>query len=382
MATDGEKKKSKYFRDVTEQESKLFRTKDNKPESKYLRKKEKNNEEKNGAKGDKKEYRDIVVTPKRAREMLLEEEKKAEQEPAVIEEISKEITEEESFEALSKTENEAVSEAENEEHKGNAEEIFKKDKKTEEASQRRKNSDYSKNLAIIRVIICLIVLVFTALLLKFAEIKIPFTKGFLTVDFSTLPELVASIAYGPLFGVAICIVKNVVHIMLRPEAAMSDFTNIIIDSVFVFIAGLLYSRSMFYGDKKVTNPKDGKIKDYRRKRIFTSSLSGAVISLVPQFFITRFVAYPLLESIFGSDRITLDMIFERYVESYAALKAYLPEGISSALPEFKSLSGAILMINIPLTIGKLFIVTVITAVVYNWISPFLHYRKKPDKKKG
>lgn len=203
------------------------------------------------------------------------------------------------------------------------------------------------------------------------------------VEFSTLPELIAAIAYGPIYGIAICLFKDIIHTLLDRTAAISDFTNLLLNSSFIFIAGMLYSRSMFSGDKKVIKPEGYKRRDYRRKRIFKSAFFGAIISLVPQFIITRYIAYPMLERLYSDRGVTIPALLEDYQVCYDRVvrHLHLPETVAAFMPKLTNISRGILFINLPMTLVKLFIVTCITAIVYKWISPFLHNRKKKKKKK-
>ena len=53
-----------------------------------------------------------------------------------------------------------------------------------------------------------------AYILMFLEFPIPFLiPPFIKMDFSELPALIAGFAYGPLSGVAVCLIKNLLHLM-------------------------------------------------------------------------------------------------------------------------------------------------------------------------
>jgi len=369
MNSDSENKKPKYFRDGSEPKSKFIRSKDDKPVSKYLRSKE----DKEANEPEKGEYRKNVITPKRARELMLEEEQAAEADglAAAAEEaaLTDGVTEEN-------------------EHKGSIEEIFENGEKEEETKPekiRKGNVETSlklaQNQAIIRMVVCMAFLSVISLVLYFFTFNIPYMPTFLFVEFSSVAELIAAIAYGPVFGVLICVIKDIIHMIIFNTSAVSDFTNMLLDSSFVFIAGLLYSRSMFYGDKKVVQPEGSKVKDYRRRRIFTSAFSGAIISAVPQFLITRYIAYPLLERLYSDRGVTIEYILQNYQVSFDRIMRHLPSAISAVIPDMDGISKAIVYFNLPVTFLKLFVVTSITAIVYKWISPFLHYRHKDKRRK-
>ncbi|MBQ3903713.1 MAG: ECF transporter S component [Eubacterium sp.] len=350
MSNENEVKKSKYFRDGTE------------PKSKYFRKYEKPEEEEPEVEElEEGEYRRIVLTPKRAKEMLL-----AEEEAARSEGESAEDTELSDYET-----------------KGSLEEVFDTEKEEEERPKRRASEGslkFAKSQALIRMIVCCGFLTLIAVCLNLIYVHIPYTPSILIMDFSAIPELIASIAYGPIVGVMICLIKNVIHMMMHHRDVVSDLNNMLSNSTFVFIAGLLYSRSMFAGDRNVVQPKNYKKKDYRRRRILKSGILGALISMVPQFFITNYITYPLLERLYAERGVTIAALLTDYQSCYARVLRHLPAGLGSLMPQMTDMARGVLFINLPLAFTKLFVITVITAIIYKWISPFLHYRENKKKK--
>ena len=372
MSKDNEKRKSKYLRDSSDPIIKHLRTVDE-PKSRYFKSSAKKTSKQTDDEYDeeeahsRKEFRDSVITPKRAREQMLSgDSQKAEAEAA--EPQDEEASE---YQKSKGTSNDIFRETEiNEEQKKS----YNKEEADKSLKERRKN-------ATIRMVLCMGVLTVIATILMAYPIRnLPYMPDILNTEFAALPELIASIAYGPVFGVIICIIKNLIRVIFDQYNFVSYINNTLLDSTFVFIAGLLYSRSMFSGDNRINTA--GKSRDYRRKRIFSSCFAGAVISAVPQFFITRFIAYPLIAKVYAeSQGITMEFLFKSYQDSYLAIMNRLPEGIAKLVPEMNSISTGILLYNLPITFIKLFIITVITAIIYKYISPFLHYRRKKKRKK-
>ena len=81
-----------------------------------------------------------------------------------------------------------------------------------------------------------------AFLIMFIEIPMWFTPPFLKIDLSDIPALVGAFALGPIAGVAIEFLKNVLHMVLKGTSTMGvgELANFIIGSVFVYTAGILY----------------------------------------------------------------------------------------------------------------------------------------------
>ena len=50
-----------------------------------------------------------------------------------------------------------------------------------------------------------------AFVLMFLDFSVPLIPPFVKMDFSELPALLASFALGPLYGVVVCLVKNLIQ---------------------------------------------------------------------------------------------------------------------------------------------------------------------------
>ena len=50
-----------------------------------------------------------------------------------------------------------------------------------------------------------------AYILMFLDFSVPFMPAFIKMDLSELPALIGSFAMGPLCGVVVCLIKNVLH---------------------------------------------------------------------------------------------------------------------------------------------------------------------------
>ena len=384
--------------------------------SKYLRNsnQKKDEEKKDESKSEKKEFRSSVITPKRARELAMQQENGAEQiaksEPEVKEEqdenaetekheyrksvITPKRAKELALEAeKAADENQPEPEPEHEErvrNKGTSTDIFRGE--VNEAEQERlyemesakKSTKNVRSNAIVRMLVSTVVLTVIAAVLAavpYLKIHIPYTPEILTVDFSVLPEFIATIAYGPLFGVIICVIKNLILILVNTNNLITAVNNILLDSVFLLITGYMYAFLMYRRDKNAYKKNKIFARPYDGKRVILSSVVGALVSLIPQFFITRYVAYPLIEKFFGAESgYTLEWFAASYSSSMVALKEKLPEAISRILPDVNGLMKGIAVFNLPVTFVKLLLISVAAAIILRFTLPFLHYRDKEAKK--
>ena len=71
-----------------------------------------------------------------------------------------------------------------------------------------------KNKINARMIAAIGVLTAVAVVLQYIEISIPIMPGFIKLDFSDLPELLGAFAFGPVVGIIIAFLKNLIHLLV------------------------------------------------------------------------------------------------------------------------------------------------------------------------
>ena len=81
-----------------------------------------------------------------------------------------------------------------------------------------------------------------AFILMFFDFPLPMLiPSFIKMDFSDLPALLGAFALGPVYGVIISFLKNVLHIFIKgtSTAAVGELSNFILGTVFTFTAGMI-----------------------------------------------------------------------------------------------------------------------------------------------
>jgi riboflavin transporter FmnP len=77
--------------------------------------------------------------------------------------------------------------------------------------------------------------------LMFADFALPIFPVFLKLDFSELPALIAGFALGPVAAVAVELVKNLFHLIVKTSTGgVGELANFLIGVAFVLPASLLY----------------------------------------------------------------------------------------------------------------------------------------------
>ena len=82
-----------------------------------------------------------------------------------------------------------------------------------------------------------------AAVLMYLEFPIPIMPAFVKLDVSELPALIASFAYGPVSGILVCLIKNLIKLPSTSTAAVGELFNFVMGALFVGVAGLVYKRN-------------------------------------------------------------------------------------------------------------------------------------------
>ncbi len=373
------KKKSKYFRNPEEkQQSKYIRSEDDKTHSRYIKTDE-----------DRKREQEKKNTRTR-RGISYHKDRNSSSAERAREEFNAR-----NAQRLSHLPEEVSSLDEAMKGKGDQTAIFTKEKADKSAYKHYREAeetpDESRRVRqIVKIGLINIGLLAVAIGMNFMQFKvgkISYLPDFLSVEFSVIPEFIGSLAYGPVVGVAIALIKNVLH-MIYSHGYASEVSNFILDSFFIFVGGWVYTRRMFnfkasVSSRQRTASKDKRVKNYRVRRILLGGMIGTVATSIATFFTTRYLAYPILirqNAAYGC--FTDEILLAQYQQALDNINAALPSGLAGIVTEVGSFSRAILLFNVPITFIKFTLITLVTAVLYPPISDFLHNRVSHRKHKS
>ena len=82
-----------------------------------------------------------------------------------------------------------------------------------------------------------------AFILMFIEFPIPMLiPSFVKMDFSDLPALLGAFALGPVYGVVVSFMKNLLHIIIKgtSTACVGELCNLMLGAAFSATAGFIY----------------------------------------------------------------------------------------------------------------------------------------------
>lgn len=188
----------------------------------------------------------------------------------------------------------------------------------------------TKNRQRIRFIVVTGILGAISTVLMMLSFSVPFMPSFIKMDFSELPALIASFSMGPLAGVLVCLIKNLINLTMTTTGGVGELANFLLGCCLVLPAGFFYH--------------------FRRNRrmAFVGALIGSVTMGLVSLPINYFITYPIYARI---------MPLERIIGLYQAI-----------FPGVDGLFSCLLIFNVPYTFLKGFIDTVLTFLVYKHIS--------------
>ncbi len=172
-----------------------------------------------------------------------------------------------------------------------------------------------------------------AFVLMYLEFSVPLMPWFIKMDLSDFPALIASYCFGPLYGVTVCFIKNLIKCLFSYSVGVGELSNFLLGVLFVVPAGLIYK-------KKKT-----------RRSAFIGALAGAFIMAAGSLITNYFVVYPVYYNLMSKEEI---------------LKAY-----QLILPSVKNIPQCLLIFNVPFTFIKAMLSVVIVFPFYKHLSPLL-----------
>ena len=181
-----------------------------------------------------------------------------------------------------------------------------------------------------------------AFILMFIEFPVPMLiPAFIKMDFSDLPALLGAFALGPVYGVIISFMKNLLHIVIKgtSTACVGELSNFILGAIFSAVAGYLYKHHK------------------SRKTAIIGAVAGAVAMGVLSVPSNYFVVYPAYVQFYH-------MPLEAILGMYQAI-----------LPSADSLIKCLILFNLPFTLVKGLLDAVLCMLIYKPLSPILHGRR-------
>ena len=185
----------------------------------------------------------------------------------------------------------------------------------------------------IRTMSSVAVLSAVAFVLAFFEFPVPLSPSFARMDLSDFPALIGSFAFGPVAGILIELIKNLLGLFSSATGGIGELANFLMGASYVAAAGLIY---------KLHKTK---------KTALVGGIVGSVIMGIVAALANYFILLPLFEQF-----MPLEQLIASFGEKMPFIKTKLDVVIYNAFP-FNLLKGLV--------------ITAVTMLVYKRIRPLL-----------
>lgn len=176
-----------------------------------------------------------------------------------------------------------------------------------------------------------------SLLIYYFDFPVPFMPSFIKLDLSNVIPLITGFAFGPVSGVLVCLIKDIIHLVIKglgTTMGVGDIFDFVTSAAFVLSASLIYR------------------KNKTKKGAVIASIIGTFVFTIVSLPLNYFVTYPIYAKAFGS--------MEAIIGAYRKF-----------LPGVKNLFAALCIFNVPFTLIKGLLCSLVTILIYKPLSPII-----------
>lgn len=190
-----------------------------------------------------------------------------------------------------------------------------------------------------RVMVKISVLSVIAFILMFFEFALVWlAPPFMKLDISDLPALIGAFALGPMAGVIIELLKNILNLVIEGSTtgAVGELANFVVGAAFVYTAGAIYYRNKTF------------------KNAIIGLGLGTIVMTIVISIANYYFMFPFYAKLFG-------MPLEELVE--------MGTMINGKIVDMKSM---IIYAIVPFNLLKGIVLSALTILIYKRVSPILH----------
>ena len=190
-----------------------------------------------------------------------------------------------------------------------------------------------------KVMVKVSVLAVISFILMFFEFPLVWlAPTFIKLDISDLPALIGAFALGPMAGVIIELLKNILNLLIdgTTTGGVGELANFVVGAAYVYTAGAIYFRKKNFNHAIVG--------------LFLGTIVMTIIMAVANYYIM----FPFYAKLFG---MPLDTLIE------------MGTAINSRIVDMKSM---ILYTVVPFNLLKGIVISALTILIYKKVSPILH----------
>jgi riboflavin transporter FmnP len=177
-----------------------------------------------------------------------------------------------------------------------------------------------------------------AVILMFFEVPLPMMPSFLKLDASELPAIIGAFVLGPMAGVSVEFIKNLLHAANTQTMGIGEIANFLVGVAFILPAGYLYQK-------------------YQSRIGAIMSLAvGTLSMIIAASLLNYFILLPLYQAM-------LHFPLEQIINLGTV-----------ANPQIVDLKSFITMAIAPFNLIKGIVISVFTLMIYKKLLPILYER--------
>lgn len=173
-------------------------------------------------------------------------------------------------------------------------------------------------------------------LIMLIEFPLPFMPPFLKLDFSEIPALLIAFSMGPLGGVMVELLKNLLHLLKTQTAGIGELANFVVGASLVVPVGLVYRWNK------------------SRKGAYLALACGVIFMTIFASFFNYLVLLPLYAQVLGFPTEAIVTMGGQINGMIVDIKTLIAFGIA------------------PFNLIKGVIISFVVIMIYKRVSPILH----------
>lgn len=189
----------------------------------------------------------------------------------------------------------------------------------------------NKGLDVRKMVFTALMAALSVVLSELLSFKVPIMPSFISFDFSDIPAVLAALTMGPISGVAVCLVKNLEGLFTTMTGGVGELSNFVLSACLVLPIGIVAKKT------------------HRYLYVILGCVAGAVLSGLVSIASNYFIVYPVYTAI---------MPMEAIIGMYKAI-----------LPSVDGLLECLVIFNMPFTMAKGLIASLLTVPLYKRLRP-------------
>ncbi|MCD7742251.1 MAG: ECF transporter S component [Ruminococcus sp.] len=189
----------------------------------------------------------------------------------------------------------------------------------------------TRNMAVIAVMSAL------ATVIYYLDFPVPLMPSFIKLDLSNVISLLTGFSLGPAAGATVCLIKNVIHLVIKgmgTTMGIGDIFDFVTSVTFVLTAAIIYKRNR------------------TKKGAMIACIVGTLVFTIISLPLNYFIVYPIYFKAFGGEAAILGMYQE-------------------LMPSVDSIFAALCIFNLPFTFIKGVLCALVTVLLYKPLSPVI-----------